>query len=330
MRFTLFVEKPYQNNEIFNDKSPLNRDDYLYSFRMLRTEFERRGHSLETQDLAPVDQSDGVIFIDFPKTLERGKKSYLILQESEVVRPDNYDLARHHEFEKIFTWKDSLVDGKKYFKLNFCHRLLEPFNQVAFVDKRLIVCVSGNKSSRHPFELYTARKRAIRALEKQVGHEFAYYGPGWDRFYLSNTKILKLFKKLKLEWTLPQQKTLSYEGLLKEKQTGMNHFRFCLCFENARDIPGYITEKIFDCFFASVVPVYWGAPDIADHIPKDCFIDFRDFSDVPSLAKFLMNMDQSTFERYLEAARQFLKSDQARVFSGEHFAATVVGQVLGK
>lgn len=30
------------------------------------------------------------------------------------------------------------------------------------------------------------------------------------------------------------------------------------CFENVRDLPGYITEKIFDCFFAEYIPIYWG------------------------------------------------------------------------
>ena len=35
----------------------------------------------------------------------------------------------------------------------------------------------------------------------------------------------------------------------------------------AREIPGYITEKIFDCFLARSVPVYWGPGNIADHVP---------------------------------------------------------------
>ena len=48
---------------------------------------------------------------------------------------------------------------------------------------------------------------------------------------------------------------------------------FAICYENARDIPGYITEKIFDCFFAGCVPIYWGgAPNVTDHIPANTFI----------------------------------------------------------
>jgi hypothetical protein len=64
----------------------------------------------------------------------------------------------------------------------------------------------------------------------------------------------------------------------------LEKYKFSICYENARDTPGYITEKIFDCFFAGCVPIYWGANNITDHIPKECFIDKRDFEDYKVLA----------------------------------------------
>lgn len=328
MIYTFYVDKPYLNNKAFDPESSLNRDNCLYAFMKLKEKFQEKGHDLNTQDITPADSSDGTIYIDMPKSKPVSTRSFVILQESEVVRPDNYDKSRHADFEKIFTWKPGLVDDTKYIKLNFCHKILEPVNNNYFTDKRLLVVVSGNKMSPHPKQLYSARKQAILELEKLLGHEFAYYGPGWERFYLSNTKILKAFKKLHLEFLLPKQRTSSYEGMLDSKLKGMNHFRFSLCFENARDIPGYITEKIFDCFFASVVPVYWGAPDITEHIPADCFIDFRNFDSYEALAQHLKDMDQSTFERHLAAAKEFLNSPRAEVFSGEHFAEVITGQVL--
>lgn len=328
MLLTLHVQKDYQNNRIFDPESPLNRDDYLFSFRKLRDEFKARGYDLSTQDLAPSEVSKGTIYIDMPKFSPREENPFVILQESEVVRPDNYDISKHNVFKKIFTWKPELVDGSKYIKLNFCHKILDPVEKSYFTDKRLLVVISGNKMSSHPKELYSERKKAIKELEKLFGHEFAYYGPGWERFYLSNTKILKAFKKLHLEFLLPLQKTPCYEGLLKDKLSGLNHFRFSLCFENAREIPGYVTEKIFDCFFASVVPIYWGAPDIDSYIPKECFIDYRNFSNIRDLAEYLKDMDQSTFERYLQAAKEFLQSPQVSCFSGEHFANVVTENVL--
>ena len=39
----------------------------------------------------------------------------------------------------------------------------------------------------------------------------------------------------------------------------------------------WITEKIFDCFYAGTIPVYLGAPDVARWLPPECFIDMRRF-----------------------------------------------------
>jgi hypothetical protein len=39
------------------------------------------------------------------------------------------------------------------------------------------------------------------------------------------------------------------------KKNTLEKYKFSICYENARDIPGYITEKIFDCFFAGCVPI---------------------------------------------------------------------------
>ncbi|KAB7887432.1 hypothetical protein GBG19_10625 [Poseidonibacter ostreae] len=68
-----------------------------------------------------------------------------------------------------------------------------------------------------------------------------------------------------------------------------------MCYENARDIPGYITEKIFDSFFAGCVPVYLGADNITEHIPKECFIDKREFDTYEKLYKYLKNMSDEEY-----------------------------------
>jgi hypothetical protein len=39
----------------------------------------------------------------------------------------------------------------------------------------------------------------------------------------------------------------------------------------------WITERIFNCFKAKTIPLYLGAYNIEDYIPKDLFIDLRDY-----------------------------------------------------
>ena len=81
-----------------------------------------------------------------------------------------------------------------------------------------------------------------------------------------------------------------------------------------------MTEKIFDCFYGGCVPVYLGAPDISDHIPKACYIDYRDFADYGKLEDYLINMTREEFECYRSAAFQFLSSRDSECFSHDFFA----------
>ena len=45
-----------------------------------------------------------------------------------------------------------------------------------------------------------------------------------------------------------------YRGKLGKKAELLDRARFCICFENSRGSPGYVTEKIFDCFTSGCVP----------------------------------------------------------------------------
>jgi len=109
-----------------------------------------------------------------------------------------------------------------------------------------------------------------------------------------------------------------------EKLNVLNQYRFCICFENSY-INGYITEKIFSCFAAGCIPVYIGAPNVVNYIPKDCFIDYRDFSGPEDLYTFLTSMPESVYLSYISRIRSYLESEQSYLFSAEHFLETVKG-----
>jgi hypothetical protein len=53
-----------------------------------------------------------------------------------------------------------------------------------------------------------------------------------------------------------------------------NKYKFILCFENSF-CDGYITEKIFNCFYANTIPLYKGAPNVLDYININSFINFN-------------------------------------------------------
>jgi hypothetical protein len=75
-----------------------------------------------------------------------------------------------------------------------------------------------------------------------------------------------------------------------------------------------MTEKMFDCFFAGTIPVYWGAPDVLDWVPAECFVDMRQFRDFDELRLFLRSITPSEEQGYREAAREYLASDRFTPF----------------
>lgn len=109
----------------------------------------------------------------------------------------------------------------------------------------------------------------------------------------------------------------------------MRGYKFALCFENG-SYPGYVTEKVIDCLVAGVIPIYAGAPDIDDFLPRFTFLRYqgdwlRDFSDRWEGFARLFKYDHGRFQ--YEGAR-FLRSPEGRRFSFQGFAENVL-RILG-
>ncbi len=156
--------------------------------------------------------------------------------------------------------------------------------------------------------LYESRLFVIERLAAEK--EFAIFGFGWDSAMVNWRRI----RKIRFYHT---------PCSCKDKLETMAKFRFALCFENCV-FPGYVTEKIFDCFFASCVPVYWGAPDITDFVPKECFIDFRQFSSVEQMWQFLKDLTDTQWQSYHKAIDEYLRSDLFVPFTDDAVAGNLL------
>lgn len=119
----------------------------------------------------------------------------------------------------------------------------------------------------------------------------------------------------------------SYKGPVQNKRDVLESARFSLCYENVRDLPGYVTEKIFDCFFSGCVPIYWGADEIAELIPQNCFIDRRKFNDMESLYAYLKNMSEDDYIDKQQNIEKFLIGNSFKPFSSESFAQIIVSNI---
>lgn len=329
---TIVVSKDFLGNKLFaeNDEK-LNRDNCLAPFIALKKEFKNNGFDLATQDLNKPVESEIVIYNDMPKTLpskEETQKSSLLIMESPLVVKSSWDIKKHEHFAKIFTWKDSVIDNKKYFKINYTHAIPESFN---WPEKRSKFCtlISAHKLSGLKDELYSERIKCIRWFEKNHPGKFDLYGIGWDKPAFKG--LFKAIKKIPFyEKLIPFKKFISYKGPVKSKYETMVNYDFAICYENIKDEDGYITEKIFDCFFAGTIPIYWGAINISDFVPQNTFIDRRKFKSYGDLFSYMSKLSLEEKNQIRSNIKNFLLTSSSNQFRVKAFAETVCAEVLRK
>ncbi len=165
-------------------------------------------------------------------------------------------------------------------------------------------------------EIYKDRIKAIYYFSNCI--DFHLYGIGWDQLIQGfglgyHQAVLKVYRGI-----IPED--------LQRKREVMSDFKFAICFENCA-FPGYVTEKVFDCFLAGCIPVYFGAPDITDFIPKESFIDFREFGNYVELDRFLREMTEKEARSYIDAARDFLASHDFDKFTVDYFVNDILNVI---
>lgn len=320
---------------MFKDASALIGDALLYPFVYLAEFAKAKNIKVSTIDTQPLENYNAIFFMEFPtfknkyfKQLINNKFEYLYLLifESEIIRPDNWDIENHKYFKKIFSWNDDWIDRENHIKYSLPNKIPVDLNFDLKIKSNLCTLIAGHKFKPHALELYTERVKAIRWFEQNHPEDFDLYGMGWDRHFFQG--LLSRLNRFKFLTGLLKPNYPSYRGSIESKREILQKYKFAICYENVKDIPGYITEKIFDCFFAGCVPVYWGAPNVTDHIPADSFIDRRDFKNYEELYHYLKNMPDNEYTGYLDSIKNFIGSDKIYPFSAECFAETIVDEVM--
>lgn len=310
------------DNYLFKNVQATNGHNLLKPFVDLYDYGQSHGIEFMTLDLAPdLSTLDAIVFTDKVNLEHPRVKAalaapqlvkILIIYECPLIKPENWDPAYHALFDYVFTWADNLVDGTRYLKSNFSCDFVPTYDvevlKTTFAQRKLACLVNSSvlpqNPERFPNQLYTHRVKAIRWFEAHAPQDFDLYGMGWK-----------------------QADFPSYRGKLRDKLAALSHYRFCICYENAMGYPGYITEKVQDCLIAGTVPVYGGAPNIDQWLPRDCYIDIAQFATYEQLHQHLSSMDAQTHAGYLERIRQFLQSEQAYPFRTECWVNTLT-QVL--
>lgn len=325
--FTIYKE--YFEDRLFDINSCKIGQNLLLPYIKLKEYIEGKGGQVHTLDIMDLSTVNAIFFFDLPQdslitirnpiqliayilkqkwrydfltrfVVKRNKPTMvLIICEPPVVNRISYEKKYHKLFKRVYTWDRDLIDNQKYFLLSIPQPLPAKQYVEKFGNRRKVVLMASNKSSKHKEELYSERKKVIRFWEN---NGLDLYGYGWEK-----------------------EGYRCYKGSVKNKLDILSKYKFCFCFENMKNVSGYVTEKIFDCFFAGCIPIYYGASDILDIVPKECFIDYRDYDSLQELEDKMLSISEVEFIRYTLAAKQFICSEDFKnKFSIESYINTIL------
>ncbi len=348
--FIDFVSTRFYNDALFNvNNNPFAGDNILAPYVYLRNWLVERGIKVHTADylLRWEKCSKTNLYIsmgplqNYPVLSQRTDvilSAYFAL-ECPIVEPSQYLALEEVQkyFKRILSFSDSESLQPFLRSPIACQPFLIPqsFESVheeiwQQSDRRFLVMMNSNKLPRIYWqELYTERLKAVEFFSRS--NEIDLYGVGWDKpsFRVGKTWVPWTIKRISYACTELWQRVFPdpvltsarkvYRGKADSKAKTLGQYTFALCFENSI-LKGWITEKIFDCFFAGTIPVYWGAPDIETYVPPDCFIDMQRFANYAELRSYLKSLNSSDIQQYKQNARDYLQSQQFQPFTKEAFA----------
>ena len=294
-----------------------------FSFRL-----RERGYIL-TRDINEADlfvavdnkakEANVILRLGFSKS-----RCILIKNEPVVVCPDNRSSRTRNNYGLILDIgrpptkaRYSIPWPQQWPKSSFTHNFTS-----AKLDR--IALVNGNKISFIAGELYSLRREAILDLDN-----LDLYGTGWNLSFRPKVRhaIANFIIAIKGGY-FPRisgakyyfKKFPNWKGAPVDKESALSQYKFCLVIENSIE---FITEKLFDAFFAGCIPIYVG-PDLHEFpIPENLYIQAKPTLD--SITDSLDRARQLDYSAWNSAIVEWLNLESTR----EHWSSEkVVGRVI--
>lgn len=198
---------------------------------------------------------------------------------------------------------DAVPNGRPFTSDPLCY----PYSPA--VDKRLEINVSDHS----PVKFYFAGKKGSPAtwrVPQHFGSKCIYQ----HRFEIASALKDMFPYSLVVGEGFPESTKNAPAGWRSEKYNDMLRAgsNYIFCCENAI-IKNYFSEKIHDGFNSGRVFAYFGAPNVLDFVPEDCFIDVRRFMEGDQF-------HQKEFKRYIEllTPQQYVRyAENAKSFSSD-------------
>jgi len=298
----------------------LARDNVLERFKLLRHQLRSMGSTCHTVDKFAARDIDVLIFHDIMNELDiilaivKANPAvclvYIPNEPDFVVPLHNEKVLPGLPVDLLLTWNDRIVGRFEHVrKQNIGQPVIKPdeIPAIPFADRKFISSIFAYKPPGVTGTLFDERLNAVEFFSQQA-EGMDLFGVGWEA---SEQPFVKA----------------SYRGRCERKIEIQKQYKFSIAFENCGTMPGLITEKIFDCFAAGTVPVYLGAPNVAEYIPSSCYVDFRAFGTYMDLYDYLVHMPEQRYQEYLDAVSEFLDSPQYYSFTSACYAENLSREI---
>ncbi len=363
-RQNIVVRPPFQNwckNQIFVSGTSY-QGLYRGAFSLLKHKLSEYGVQICTWDLLPLEQADVILFLDLPNTFREYQSILSKIKENTIkilqilespllsLHAFNFENTKHFDAVLTYEYDKTVLKRKNYYHYKLPNTKRCVVSDIPFNKRKGLLFINTNRveglwAMRQPGlsglpligkflsgwkchlreikyylygELYSYRRRLLRAAEKYDSLYVDIYGKGWNGEQISWCPLY------------PNPPYQSWRGMAKiSKDELASQYKFLSAIENYKGNNGYISEKIFDAFFAGTVPVYLGDENITEYIPDECFVDVRKFKSCRELLIYLKNMPEKEWQRMREAGQEFIRSEKIRPFTDEAFAERMM-EVLRK
>jgi len=323
----------HHKNSLFGEVDKTHKYNPLSADKYLRACFEEYGVEVNTPDLNIGRDIDFEIYIEARVPVKSPLRKFLIAMEN----PIHNRMSRDHEildqYDLVFSWDKDFLGGRKNYLFSYIPNEVMLIEPERFFEKRerMICLINANKSFKEKIsgDLYEERYSLIKWFERNALNDFDLYGVGWNKPYAG----VGFFQKQKRNFLSVKSKFTdkpifpSFCGEAPSKSVYLD-YQFAICYENISTFPYYITEKILDAMAYGCIPVYWGAPNISEVIPRECFIDRREFASNEELYGYLISLDDQQTKKYRSAIMEFMEGRGAETFSYEATIKPIVEQIV--
>ena len=315
-------------NDLFNPHP--SKINFHALWIALKKKLYSKNIDLVSKEFLGSKKPDLEIHLNVWKVTNNKWPKFVILTECEYIHPDNSKINLLRKYDHVFSWNPVLVNLGLATKIQIAHPLGKAIVDGYQKRDKLVVLIGSNRSLRgwHPKKnLYSERVKSIKWFEKNAPNDFDLYGKKWNLSGRLSTRLGGIVHSIEKKLPYKRLPFPSWRGEISNKQEVLLRSRFSIVYENVQGVKGYITEKIFDAFVAGNIPIYWGAPDINNYIPRECFINRCEFSNHKKLYEFLKNMSEDKYLNYQEHIKEFL-DNQSEEFSCEKFSNIISTKVV--